>query len=164
MPAYWNCWAKALCPMLGRGLYEISQIHSYWLLKCIILKYVCLESAFVHYEEWCTLHVQHSNQFKLYPFKTNNKEKTFTTVGQNAYGCLGNSCSFFILCSWGYRGREADMGSVSAMDRFYIADSFQQRQMLAVQIAPTAMGSLLCLRSLNTSTIHLNSQVQSRSF
>lgn len=40
MPAYWNCWVNAQCAMLGRRLYEISQGHSYWLLICIILKYV----------------------------------------------------------------------------------------------------------------------------
>lgn len=56
---------------------------------------------------------------------------------------VGNSCSFLILPSWGYRGGEADTDSVSAADCFHTVGSFQQREMLGVQIAPTAMGSLL---------------------
>lgn len=116
LPAYWNYWAKALCPMLGRGLYKISEMHSYWLLKCIILTYVCLESAFVHYEEGCTLHIPHGSQFKLYLFKTNNKEKKI-------YNCWPKFLwlSWKFLLSWGYSGGKADTGSVSATDCFYTA-------------------------------------------
>lgn len=43
---------------------------------------------------------------------------------------IGNSCSFLILPSWGYRGGEADMDSVSAADCFHTVDSLQQRETL----------------------------------
>lgn len=63
----------------------------------------------------------------------------------------------------GLQWRESRHGQCVCYRLLLHCKSFQQQQMLTVQITPTTMGSLLCLRSLSSSTTHLNSQVQSRS-